>query len=192
MMTAADLERLGYEIIDGKAVKKRPAPPPPVLDPSATPGIGPNLEPPVAGGIPWVPPPDVTKSERELLIPVPRPMLVARGGQRRPWKEKDEQRECWRLLLGLNFSAKWLSQTWVSGQSKGVPDLLARHRGRRVVLWMEVKNSTDPAPWTPEQRAFCSECLPGIETYVLGTEANLRVVLKALGFELPPMFGSFV
>ena len=87
MMTAADLERLGYEIIDGKAVKKRPAPPPPVLDPSATPGIGPTLEPPVAvvaGSIPWVPPPDVTKSERELLIPVPRPMVVARGGSRAP------------------------------------------------------------------------------------------------------------
>ena len=101
------------------------------------------------------------------------------------WKEKDEQRECWRLLLGLGFQAKWLSQAQRSQQSKGIPDILARHQRRQLLLWVEVKRPENPSPWTPEQRAFADERLQ-CEHYVVGTEANLRAWLLQQGFELPP------
>lgn len=109
------------------------------------------------------------------LIKIPRPST---------WIEKDEQRECWRLLLGLGWRVLWLSQAQRSQQSKGIPDIMARHRVRRLLLWVEVKRPDKPSEWTPDQRAFAEERLP-FEHYVLGTEANLRHYLEAHRFEMP-------
>lgn len=118
------------------------------------------------------------------LIWIPRGK-VHEGSRSRDWLEKDEQRECWRLLLALGWQVKWLSQAQRSQQSKGLPDLFARHHRRGLLLWVEVKRPDKPSPFTPEQRAFRDDCLP-FEHHVLGTEANLRAYLEAQGFELPP------
>lgn len=119
--------------------------------------------------------PEEPANEIPGIIRIPRPSN---------WLEKDEQRECWRLLLGLGWRVLWLSQAQRSQQSKGLPDLLARHRVRQLLLWVEVKRPDQPSEWTAFQRAFADERL-SFEHYVLGTEANLRSYLEAQGFELP-------
>jgi hypothetical protein len=125
-------------------------------------------------------------TRRSLLgvIPVVRGRINERG-KTRHWLEKDEQRECWRVLLACGFQVKWLSQAWASGQTKGIPDLFARHHGKGLLLWVECKNPMDPAPWTPAQRAFSDERLP-CEDYVLGSEGNLRAYLRTHGFDMEP------
>ena len=130
--------------------------------------------------------PDTTPLADQVagLIWIPRGK-VHEGSRSRDWLEKDEQRECWRLLLALGWQVKWLSQAQRSQQSKGLPDLFARHHRRGLLLWVEVKRPDKPSPFTPEQRAFRDDCLP-FEHHVLGTEANLRAYLEAQGFELPP------
>lgn len=109
----------------------------------------------------------------DLIMPVDRPAA---------WKEKDEQRECWRLLKACGYRICWLSQPARSWQTLGVPDLLARKAGKPV-LWVEVKKWPDPAPWTPAQQQFAADVTEH-ERYVLGTVNNLRGYLREEGFDV--------
>lgn len=80
-----------------------------------------------------------------------------------------------------------LSQPQKAMMSTGVPDILARHKTRGIVLWLESKRPTDPEEWKPSQIQFMRDCTEK-ETYVVGSEGNLRVALHKLGFELPPLY----
>lgn len=128
----------------------------------------------------------VVPDEPRARAPLPRRAGKAAKPSVRPptWLEKDEQRECWRLLLACGFKAKWLSQARRSEQTKGIPDLLARHVEKRLIVWIEVKNPDDPAEWTPEQQDFAAECIEEKETYILGGEAELRAWLRTQGWDL--------
>lgn len=175
-LTRADLDRMGYDIVDGVAVRKGVT-----LDVP----IAVHIPDPIGEPVSWLPPPDPTLPLRNLVWPIERPSIIAEGGRQRPWAEKDEQRECWRLLLGLGFAVEWLSQPAKSWQTPGIPDLYARHATRRLLVWVEVKRPNDPEEWKPAQQAFALRCIPGMETYVLGSEANLRDALTRLGCEVP-------
>lgn len=123
------------------------------------------------------------------LVRVARPRVKARGSWR-TWLEKDEQGEISKLLRAFGWRVWILSQPQRVLADPGVPDMLARHRVRRLIAWVEVKNPIDPAPWEPAQQDFKEQCIPGAEHYVLGSEANVRQFLTTNQFDLsglPPL-----
>jgi hypothetical protein len=112
------------------------------------------------------------------------PILPVLERPTQQWREKDEQRECWRLLLACGYTCYWLSQPIRSYQSLGIPDIIA-HRAAAPILYVECKRWPDPAPWTSAQQAFArSAAATGHADYVLGTEHNLRVYLRARGHDV--------
>lgn len=95
---------------------------------------------------------------------------AAVGGSIR-WEEyRDEkavQKAVWQLLGLAGCKRLWLSQMRKTGQTKGLPDLLAFHRVRGQV-WIECKHPTNTqAKQSPEQAEFQEWCAITGQTYLL-------------------------
>jgi hypothetical protein len=101
--------------------------------------------------------------------------------------EKVEQKACWRRLRGHGFETWWLSQARRTGQTKGLPDLLAFHEARGLGVWIEVKRPEDPAPFTVEQRRFQRLCAACHWDHLVGGERELIDWLRAHGVETPSL-----
>lgn len=81
--------------------------------------------------------------------------------------EKAVQRACWQLLGIAGCKRLWLSQMRKTGQTKGLPDLLAFHATRGQV-WIETKHPTDKSSkQSPEQIDFQEWCALTGQTYLL-------------------------
>lgn len=123
---------------------------------------------------------DDGKAVRTAMPAVP-PMASVRPSN---WREKHEQQECYKVLRACGFLVWWLSQAQKSQQTAGVPDLLARHQGKALILWVEVKRPDAPAEWTPAQQDFARSCIEGKEHYIVGGEGKLRAWLSTQGWDV--------
>jgi hypothetical protein len=88
--------------------------------------------------------------------------------------EKDEQREIRRIFLRRGAVVYWLSQARKTGQTPGVPDLLAFDPFRGLVF-IEVKGAGGKA--RPEQLEFRELCLAAGVHHVLGGVQAVKTFL---------------
>jgi hypothetical protein len=90
-------------------------------------------------------------------------------------------------LEALGFDVVKLSQHGrPKGMTEGIPDLYARHVGRRLRVWIEVKQATGDV--RPEQKRWHkTERDAGGEVWTVWCLRDLREFLTAKGFAVVPV-----